>query len=620
MRTGRHLSLWVVALYALVTAVVTGCASRRADSACALRPDVYMGAAPADTSLHLSLSERLRYNALMVEASTLRLQGNSASLYDLLEHCLRINPDGADALYQMGLLRSFMEQRGMTEDTVGLQMLQRAALLDTGNVTYLHTLANLYLRQNKIELAQEVLEQLSVIEPRNTSVLSTLVDMYEYTDQYEDAIKILNRLELMQGKTPGISYRKFRCYREMDRNDEAYAEMTALCREYPSDPTYPLTVGTLLLSDERYDEALTYFQQVQQMDPATPGLQLAMLNYYRSTNADSLYAPLLNEIIYSPRTESDDRGVAISTYIADVQDTDGADSLIMAVFDSLDVLQLSDYEVLRTKAGYLSDRGDNSGTVSDEMIAVCERLFDLNPANHDLLYSLMQVYGEQQRYDRLEDICRRGVLNFPDELVCHFYLGVACYQQDQKAEALKAFQDGVAHKTADSNPRIVGELYGVMGDLLHDMGRPAAEVYAAYDSSLVYNPDNASALNNYAYYLSLDEDQLDRAEEMSYRSLRIEPNSKTYLDTYAWILFTKQRYVEAQAYIDRVCPPDSADSTLLADPDASGVVLEHAGDIAACNGNMEQALRFWRLALQTDDEHLTATLSRKIQLKKYIKP
>ena len=126
-------------------------------------------------------------------------------------------------------------------------------------------------------------------------------------------------------------------------------------------------------------------------------------------------------------------------------------------------------------------------------------------------------------------------------------------------------------------------------------------------------------LNNYAYYLSLRNEQLDKAEEMSYRTIRLQPDNKTYLDTYAWILFMKERYVEAQRYIDRVCPPDSADSVLLGDESLSGAVLEHAGDIAAMNGNMEQALRFWLLAEQAGGPDLTATLPRKIKLKKYIK-
>ena len=57
--------------------------------------------------------------------------------------------------------------------------------------------------------------------------------------------------------------------------------------------------------------------------------------------------------------------------------------------------------------------------------------------------------------------------------------------------------------------------------------------------------------HNYAYFLSVDRKHLDKAEEMSYRTVKAEPENATYLDTYAWILFEKGKYTEARIYIDQ---------------------------------------------------------------------
>ena len=86
-----------------------------------------------------------------------------------------------------------------------------------------------------------------------------------------------------------------------------------------------------------------------------------------------------------------------------------------------------------------------------------------------------------------------------------------------------------------------------------------AEAYAAYDSSLVYNPNNIGTLNNYAYYLSVERTNLDKAEEMSYKTVKAEPENATYLDTYAWILFEKKRYTEARIYIEQAMKKAKAD-------------------------------------------------------------
>ncbi len=53
---------------------------------------------------------------------------------------------------------------------------------------------------------------------------------------------------------------------------------------------------------------------------------------------------------------------------------------------------------------------------------------------------------------------------------------------------------------------------------------------------LQWKDDNVMALNNYAYYLSEQGKDLHKAESMSYKTIKAEPNNGTYLDTYAWIL------------------------------------------------------------------------------------
>ena len=197
----------------------------------------------------------------------------------------------------------------------------------------------------------------------------------------------------------------------------------------------------------------------------------------------------------------------------------------------------------------------------------------------------------------------------------YYYQGIAYYQRDQLDEALNAFQNGIGVITAQSDPAIVSDFYAVMGDILHQKGQQR-EAFAAYDSCLVWKDDNIGCLNNYAYYLSELGEQLDKAEQMSYRTIKAEPKNATYLDTYAWILFMQQRYSEAKIYIDQ---------TLQCDSSASAVLLEHAGDIYFHTGDTDRAVSYWQQALERASEQSEVkgdrlqVLSRKIKLKKYLK-
>ena len=91
---------------------------------------------------------------------------------------------------------------------------------------------------------------------------------------------------------------------------------------------------------------------------------------------------------------------------------------------------------------------------------------------------------------------------------------------------------------------------------------------------------------------------------MSAKSVKMEPKNGTFLDTYAWILYGQGRYAEAKIYIEQALANDTDSVT-------SAVVLEHAGDIWAKNGDTQKARQYWQKALDNggDKNVLTAKLN-----------
>ena len=599
-----HRSLFVVVLSSLL---LIACGVSRHPSAGEVSSAVRL---PSVSQLNENDRARLRY--FYLEATRQKLADNHSAAFDLLQYCLDICPDASEVLYDMALYRLMLHQDSLAEP-----MLVRAAELDPHNTYYKEALATFYIERRQTEKALPQLETLATLQPERSDVLSQLVNIYTAADRPADAIRALDRIEVLEGKLAAVSYRKFGLYTSMGKEEEAFAELEDLCREYPHEMSYRLAIGNQLLKVGRIDEALKVFDQVRGIEPDNDALKLSMLEYYRETEQDSLFIATRDSLLFAPKTGSDVRVALMRDYITQEMSDDSLGRVnVETAFLRTDSLFPRDMNLMQLRAAYLAtyEKENDSAFVN-----VMDRIHELDPSNTQALLYLIQYFGEHRQFQRLEDICRRGVLTHPEELLCHFYLGLALYQQERKVEALHAFQNGIVQKTEESRPAMVAEMYSIMGEVLHEMGRER-EAFAAYDSCLVYQSDNASCLNNYAYFLSLRSENLDRAEEMSFRSLRLEPNNKTYLDTYAWILFMKERYAEAQAFIDRVCPPDSADSVLLSDDALSGVVFEHAGDIAACNGDIEHALRFWQLARQAGGEGLTAVLPKKIKLKKYIKP
>jgi tetratricopeptide (TPR) repeat protein len=253
---------------------------------------------------------------------------------------------------------------------------------------------------------------------------------------------------------------------------------------------------------------------------------------------------------------------------------------------------------------------------NDTISGVLEQVLKVAPDNAAARLQLVSYAWQAEDMPRIITLCQDARQYNPDEMAFYYYQGIAYYKQEKLDEALNAFQNGISVIDEQSDPDIVSDFYAVMGDILHQKGFDK-EAYAAYDSCLQWKDDNYGCLNNYAYYLSEQEQQLEKAEQMSYRTIKAEPKNATYLDTYAWILFKQERYAEAKIYIDQ---------TLQCDSDSSAVLLEHAGDIYYHAGNRDQALLYWQEALskaspkpEPGNEDRRKILTRKIKLKKYLK-
>lgn len=252
----------------------------------------------------------------------------------------------------------------------------------------------------------------------------------------------------------------------------------------------------------------------------------------------------------------------------------------------------------------------------EEVVGVLNRILALQPDDEMVMGYLMEYYGKKEDYEHLEELCRRGMNLFPENLGYAYFLGITLMQQKEMAEAIEVFERGLEKRGEDMKPSLISEVWGLKGDACHEVGR-SEDAFMAYDSALVYNRGNITYLNNYAYYLSLRGERLDEAEEMSGRTIKAEPENPIYLDTYAWIMFIKKEYDKAKAAMDKVVPPDSTDEALLSNRYCMSNVLEHAGDIAWSVGEKEVAVRFWRLAVERNDGTATMILPRKLKKKKY---
>ena len=545
----------------------------------------------------LTPEQQRKYDYFFLEAMRLKEKKDYASAFGLLQHCLDIHPNAASALYEVSQYYMFLRQVPQ-----GQEALEKAVANAPDNYWYSQGLASLYQQQNELDKAVTLLEQMVVRFPAKQDPLFNLLDLYGRQEKYDEVISTLNRLEKRMGKNEQLSMEKFRIYLQMKDDKKAFQEIESLVQEYPMDMRYQVILGDVYLQNGKKQEAYDVYQKVLAAEPDNPMAIFSMASYYKQTGQEELYQQQLDTLLLNKKVTPDTKVGVMRQMIVENEQADKDSTQIIALFDRIMKQEQDDPQIPMLYAQYLLSKNMES-----ESVPVLEQVVDLDPTNKAARMMLIGAAVKKEDYKQIIKVCEPGIEATPDALEFYYYLAVAYNQAEKLDSVISICKRALEHTTADSKKEIVSDFYSILGDMYHTQ-KQMKEAYAAYDSALVYNPSNIGALNNYAYYLSVERRDLDKAEEMSYKTVKAEPNNATYLDTYAWILFEKGNYAEARIYIDNAMKSEGGDK--------SDVIVEHCGDIYYMTGDVDGALTYWKKALEMGSE--SKTLKQKIEKKKYI--
>ena len=369
--------------------------------------------------------------------------------------------------------------------------------------------------------------------------------------------------------------------------------------ENPDDTRQMTVLGEVYTLLGKYGPAEETFKQTLEKSPEDVHTLKALINLYAQTENEDGFCNTMERLIRSEATDTETRLSNLVNYILYKEKKDS--TYIKPFFQELLQLPYDRLALYESYADYLEYR--NAGT--SELIPVYEKIVELDSENVGAIIKLLQYAIKEEDKEAVSRYADEALLYLPHKLELYFYKGFARYLLGNKMESIDIYKEGLGKRDADTELAVVAAVFTTLGDTYHELDMKK-ESYAAYDSALVYEPYRMEVLNNYAYYLSIENKELQKALEMSRKTIDEEPENPTYLDTYAWILFKLGRYEEAKAYAEKI---------LSIDEEMSYVVLHHIGDIFAKCGNIEKAVTYWEMAREAGDE--TKILEKKIRKRKY---
>ena len=547
----------------------------------------------------LPANDKKRYDYFFLEAIRQQGAGHYNAAFDLLEHARSINPNAAEVYYYLSMYYSRMQK-----DSIALAYLEKATSLAPDNQTYPERLAQYYISHQQYDKAIDAYEWLFAHNHDNTDALRILAQLYQQQKDYPKMLTTIGRLETEEGESEQLSLTKMRVYEMMEDKKAAYNELKSLVDKHPLDAVYKTMLGNWLMQNDRQKEAYKLFSDVLKDEPDNAYAQTSLYDYYNASNQSELAQEMLNRILMGKSADVETKVMMLRSFIQQNESQGGDSTKVLALFDKILSVPHPSAEMAELKAAYMSIKK----MPKDSVNAAFQKVLDIAPDNASARFQLVQDLWDKKDYDAVIEMTRQAQEYNPDEMVFYYFGGMAHYQKNEEDATLETFRKGLAQINDKSSPDLVSNLYMIMADIMYKKNMDK-EAFAAYDSCLQWKSDNVMALNNYAYYLSVRNQDLQKAAQMSYKTIKAEPKNGTYLDTYAWILFMEERYGEAKVYIDQAL--QNLDTL-----ENNNAVLEHAGDIYAMNGLSDEALKFWQKSY--DGGNKTEGLALKIENKRYI--
>lgn len=496
---------------------------------------------------------------------------------------LEINPNNATVHYKIA---EALAQSDKQEDKLKASIsIERALALEKKNKYFYLLAAKLYSDLTQFDKAAQVYETMFKQLPESQEHLYELAAIYQYAGQKEDAIRVYTRAETFSGINEISSLQKTRLYFELSQTEDAIREGEKLIDAFPDEEQFIVAVAETVSQYGFKEKAIGYLEKFIAENKPASNAQMLLAGLYRDTNQEDKARQLLMASFNDPDLELNSKLIVLGTYNSElnqarIKKQPDANKEKFAL-ELLTILRkhYPEQENVHVLGGDLYLTLDQKSDAQKEYLEAIRYGSTSFQVWQNLLYLDMQL----EQYENAALHSEQAMEYHPNQAMVYYFNGLANIRRKQYREAAQSLEQ--AKKLAGTNTAMIGEINGLLGEAYHGL-KQYEKSDLAYEDALAYNASNENVLNNYSFYLAVRRVNLDKAEKMSGQLLKNNPNNPAYLDTYAWVLFAREKYRDARKAIEKA---------ITAGP-ATATYFEHYGDILYKLGDVDNAVKQWEKA------------------------
>jgi len=524
----------------------------------------------------------------------------------------------------------------------------KANRLEPENIWFKQQLGQIYILTGQYDAARNVYNEIVRLDPNNPENYRYLAALLEETGSPYAALIMLDSAEVRFGFIEELSSYKRHLLIQTGMIDRAISEAITLTHNSPYDSHNFVVLGDLYAGAGKDSLAVESYEQALSIDPENIETLMSLSDFYQRRN-DGIHFLSTTKRLFESDVLPLDKKI---TFFNDVIKTPQFYQQYYFGVSDLAATLLTKYpshpEVVELYAQHLINSGnvngaleiyknalsDTSGMELYKTIIQIESYLERNdsvsyytdlalrhyPGEVDLYFS--KGYGQyyMKAYDEAIRTFTEAIPYAPNDSLKSVIYGsmgeISRAQDSTRNDFIKYFKRAIKYNPENmhavynysdaliirgKNPEkalknlksdsVRSIMLGTIGDIYYSRDSLAGtrQAYAYYEKALKYNPDNVHVLNNYSYFLSLEERELEKALSMSARVMELEPGNPTFIDTYGWILYKMGRYEEAKLALRQAVTFDAG---------ASKELLIHYGDILYELKEYYMASVYWKKALE----------------------
>jgi tetratricopeptide (TPR) repeat protein len=528
-----------------------------------------------------------------INACSARMKGNVNEALKLFNECLAMNPNSAAVKYELAHVNKVL---GVNDKA--LAFAKECAAAEPKNEWYQLILVDCYRTLKQYANSVKIQENLVKNFPEDSEFKENLAIEYTYVGQYDKAYDLYNELEKHYGINEQLSINKIKLLQQEGKHAEIEKEINKLIQSDPNNSRYLTYLADHYEYLKQPEKAFAIYTKILEIDPGNPTVHLALSDYYKlkgdeKTSFEELKLAFLNpdldvltkynigEIYYTTSKK----------YLSNMFQRQGKElvGIMLTVHPSSPEANALYADYLVLDSNYVdAAKYYRTAAVKDK-------------SDYKTWEKLLECHKIMSRYDLLEQHSFEAMELFPSQPMVYYYNGLANLQLRNYKKAAESLRDGLEYIVEDKI--MMSSFYSFLGDAYFYL-KEYEKSDKALDDALKINADNYYVLNNYAFYLSLRKEQLEKAEKLSKKSIELRPTEGNYMDTYGLILYQQGKYTQAEEWLKKAAELKPKNQN----------ILEHYGDCLYKLNKVNEAIKYWELSLAAGGDK--ERLNQKIKTKK----